>query len=132
MVENEERSEKIQIGGTEHRLILTTRATKEITKRYGGLEQMGDKLTDGKTVEEMLDEILWLITLLANQEVLIHNLQHPDEKKELLKEEDIELLTSPSELAGYKDAIMAAMIKGTKRNIPVPDEGKNAKSQAKA
>ena len=37
-----ERSAAINIGGTEYELILTTRATKEIAKRYGGLENLGE------------------------------------------------------------------------------------------
>lgn len=40
----EERSSLIEIGGMEYQLILTTKATKEIAKRYGGLENLGDKL----------------------------------------------------------------------------------------
>ena len=40
----EDRSQVITIGGMEHKLILTTKATKDITKRYGGLEKLGDKL----------------------------------------------------------------------------------------
>ena len=43
-----ERSAAINIGGTEYELILTTRATKEIAKRYGGLENLGDKLQIGR------------------------------------------------------------------------------------
>lgn len=39
----EDRSQVITIGGVEHKLILTTKATKDITKRYGGLEKLGDK-----------------------------------------------------------------------------------------
>ena len=31
----EDRSQVITIGGVEHKLILTTKATKDITKRYG-------------------------------------------------------------------------------------------------
>ena len=104
----EDRSQVITIGGVEHKLILTTKATKDITKRYGGLEKLGDKLLKNATMEESLGEVIWLIALLANQEILIHNLQHRDE---------IELLTNPYELAEYKDAIMAAMLKGTKRHV---------------
>ena len=37
-----ERSAKISIGGSEYELILTTKATKEIAKRYGGLEDLGE------------------------------------------------------------------------------------------
>ena len=70
----EDRSQVITIGGVEHKLILTTKATKDITKRYGGLEKLGDKLLKNATMEESLGEVIWLIALLANQEILIHNL----------------------------------------------------------
>ncbi|MFZ3578801.1 hypothetical protein [Virgibacillus sp. DJP39] len=113
----DERSAVIEIGGEEYKLILTTKATKEIAKRYGGLENLGNKLMNTKDFELALDEIVWLITLLSNQSILIHNLRNKDAKKELLTEEEIELLTTPFELAEYKNAIMASMMKGTKRHI---------------
>lgn len=113
----EERSAVIEIGGLEYKLILTTKATKEIAKRYGGLENLGAKLMNTKDFEMALDEIVWLITLLANQSILIHNLRNKDDKKELLTEDEVELLTTPFELAEYKNAIMASMLKGTKRHI---------------
>jgi len=117
-----ERSAVINIGGMEFELILTTRATKEIARRYGGLENLGDKLMKSENFEMALDEIVWLITLLANQSILVHNLKNKDNPKEILKEEDVELLTSPLELASYKSAITEAMFKGTKRNIESEDE----------
>lgn len=111
-----ERSAKISIGGLDYELILTTKATKEIAKRYGGLEDLGEKLMKAENFEMALDEIVWLITLLANQSIHIHNRLN-EEKKELLTEDDVELLTSPVEMATFKDAIMEAMFKGTKRDI---------------
>ena len=120
-----ERSSFINIGGEEYELILTTRATKEIAARYGGLENLGDKLLKNKNFEMALGEIVWLITLLANQSILIHNLKNRDEKKPLLTEEDVELLTVPSDLAEYKAAITEAMYKGTKRNIDSEEDSKN-------
>jgi hypothetical protein len=54
-----ERSAKINIGGTEHELVLTTRATKEIARRYGGLENLGEKLLKAENFELALDEIIW-------------------------------------------------------------------------
>lgn len=119
-----ERSSFINIGGEEYELILTTRATKEIAARYGGLENLGDKLLKNKNFEMALGEIVWLITLLANQSILIHNLKNRDEKKPLLTEEDVELLTVPSDLAEYKAAITEAMYKGTKRNIESEEDSK--------
>jgi hypothetical protein len=120
-----ERSALITIGGKDYQLILTTRATKEIAKRYGGLENLGNKLMKAENFEMALDEVIWLITLMANQSILIHNLQHKDEPRELLSEEAVELLTSPLELAAYKEAIMEAMLKGTKRNIESEPDIKN-------
>ena len=112
-----DRSAAVTIGGQSYEMILTTRATKEIAKRYGGLSNLGDKLMKSENFEMALDEIVWLITLLANQSVLIHNLQNPQDKRE-----PVELLTSPLELSTYKNAIMDAMFKGTKREIESEDE----------
>ena len=122
-----ERSAKINIGGAEYELTLTTRATKEIARRYGGLENLGEKLLKAENFELALDEIIWLITLLANQSILVHNLKHKDKPQETLTEEEVELLTSPLELAAYKSAITEAMFKGTARNIESEADPKNAR-----
>lgn len=119
-----DRGAAITIGGEQYELLLTTRATKEIAARYGGLEHLGDKLMKSENFENALDEIVWLITLLANQPILIHNLRNKDDQKELLSEEKVELLTSPFELGEYKNAIMEAMFKGTKRTIESEDNVK--------
>ena len=121
-----ERSAVIQIGGTDYEMILTTRATKEIAGRYGGLENLGQKLMRSENFEMALDEVVWLITLLANQSVLIHNLRNPEEKKEPLTAEMVELLTTPLDLAQYKSAIMEAMLRGTKRNVESETNSKKA------
>ena len=122
-----ERAASITIGGKEYELDLTTGATKQIAKRYGGLANLGDKLMKAENFENALDELIWLIALLANQSILIHNFQHPEDKRDLLTEETIELLTSPHELAVYKDAIMESMFRGTKRFVESePDPEKNA------
>ena len=120
-----DRSAVITIGGQEYRLVLTTRATKLIAARFGGLESLGDKLLKSENFESAIDEIVWLITMLANQSILIHNLQNPDQRP-LLTEETVELLTSPLDLAAYKDAIMEAMVRGTNRHVESEgSEGKN-------
>lgn len=121
-----ERSAVIKIGGEDYELVLTTRATKQIAARYGGLENLGEKLLKAENFELALDEIIWLITLLANQSILIYNLKHKDKPKETLTEDEVELLTSPLELGGYKAAITEAMFKGTARNIESEADPKNA------
>jgi hypothetical protein len=121
-----ERSAVITIAGEEYELILTTKATKAIAGRYGGLENLGERLMKAENFELALDEIVWLLTLLANQSVLIYNLRHKDAPRDLLTEEEMELLTSPLELASYKNAITEAMFKGTARNVL--SEGDTAKN----
>jgi len=117
-----ERSAVINIGGKEHELILTTRATKMIASRYGGLENLGEKLMKSENFEMALDEIVWLLTLLANQSILIRNLKNKNTPEDLLTEEEVELLTSPLDLAAYKNAITEAMFRGTKRNVESQEE----------
>ena len=121
----DERTAIVNIGGQEYEMLLTTRATKAIAGRYGGLENLGEKLMKAENFEMALDEIVWLITLLCNQPILVHNLKHPEDQKPELTAEEVELLTSPMELTAYKDAIMEAMYRGTKRNIESEPEGKN-------
>ena len=121
-----ERTATITIGDEEYTLLLTTKATKEIAGRYGGLENLGEKLMKSENFEMAIGEIVWLITLLANQSILIHNLKNKDAPKELLTEDVVELLTTPLDLAGYKTAITEALYKGTKRNVESEKGPKNA------
>lgn len=122
----DERKSVINVGGEDYELLLTTRATKEIAGRYGGLENLGDHLMKSENFEMAIGEIVWLISLLANQSILVHNLKHKDAPKELLTEEMVELLTVPADLATYKSAIMEALLKGTKRNVESEADVKNA------
>ena len=76
------RSAQITIGGKEYELLLTTKATKEIGKKYGGLSDLGDKLLKAENFETAIDELIWLISLLANQPILVHNAKNPQDKKD--------------------------------------------------
>lgn len=121
----DERSSIIKIGNKQYELLLTTKATREIAQKYGGLTNLGDKLIKSESPEDALGEVIWLIVLLANQPILIHNRQDKEHPEELLTEDDVELLTTPTDLADFKDAITECLYKGTKRNIESEDS-KNA------
>lgn len=120
-----ERSSRVTIGGKEYEMVLTTRATREIASRYGGLDHLGDELSQSENIGESLGEVVWLITLLCNQGIQIHNLRHPEDRQPELTTDEVELLTSPMDLADYKDAISEAMVKGTQRNIESEPDLKN-------
>ena len=120
-----ERSAVISIGGKEYELVLTTLATKEVAAKYGGLDKMGESLMTSENLTEQIDEVLWLIALLANQEIIRHNHFHPEDKQELLTEDIISLLTTPADLAECKNAIMEAIRKGTNREVESEADTKN-------
>ncbi|ADH93235.1 hypothetical protein EBF03_07585 [Arcanobacterium haemolyticum] len=115
----------VTIGGNNYELILTTRATREIAARYGGLEHLGQALETSEDFAHTLSEVIWLITLLANQSVAIHNLTHPNDQRQELTVEMVELLTVPADLSEYRGAIAAALQHGTRRTLttePAPKD----------
>lgn len=111
------RSATVSIGGEDYELVLTTKATRLIAERYGGLEHLGNALETSEDLGKTLGEVIWLITLLANQSVQIHNHRHPDDKRPELGEDEVELLTVPADLADYRGAIAEALQRGTRRDI---------------
>lgn len=123
-----ERGAMITLCGSQYELILTTKATKEINRRYGGLGKLGDRLSKAETFEETIDELVWLLTLLINQGLLVHNAVNKffaEKQKPLFSEDDIEVLTSPADFADYKGAIFEALQKGAMRHIKSEETSKN-------
>jgi hypothetical protein len=112
-----DRSALVSIGNREYELILTTKATRLIAERYGGLEYLGQALETSDDLGHTLGEVIWLITLLANQSVQIHNLRHPDDQRAELSVDEVELLTVPADLTDYRSAIAEALQRGTRREI---------------
>lgn len=125
----DDRGVMITIGGIEYELLLTTRATKEIAKRYGGLEELGEKMTNAKNFEAMINEVSYLITLLCNQSIMVENYKNPTAKRELLTEEIVEILTTPAELKTYSEALTEALKKGTEQFIKSESNPKNTESE---
>lgn len=120
-----ENNAKIVLDGKEYPLLLTTRAVREIGKQYGGLSKIGDEMMSKDNPDKALDTVIWLITLLANQPILIYNRAHKGEEKELLTVDDVELLTTPADLGVMQYAVKIAMNGGMKREI-ISEEQKKA------
>ena len=118
-----ERASSIRIGKKEYELLLTTRATREIGEKFGGLDKVGTKLAEAKDASESLSLVVWLVVLLANQSILRSNLE-TGEKKPTLTEEEVEILTSPADLNSYADAILECLVRGTKRDVESEEDPK--------
>ena len=117
-----DRGVMIDLGGQGHELLLTTRAAKLIGQRYGGVDEMTAKLAATGRIDTILEEIAWIIALLANQSIQLHNLRNAGTPKPLLTPEEVELLTAPVDLARYQEAITEAMVKGSRRHVLSQEE----------
>ena len=125
----DDRSVTVAIDGEEYKLLLTTRATMEIAKKYGGLDKMGEKMLQSGNEADALKELCWLIAVLANQTIMIYNLRHNDAPKKVVSAEELELITNPADLNELQDGVIEAINKGVKRNVVSEDDGKNAQGE---
>lgn len=106
-------------------LLLTLKATRDIATRYGGLEELGNKMLESMDLNGMIDEIVWLIVVLANQCILIDNLENKTNKP-LLTPNELELKMDPYDMTSYREAILAALQAGQKQHVQSEEEPKNA------
>lgn len=120
----EEKKAIVKIGNKEYELILTTKATRAISKKFGGLTNLGKRLEDNSNVDEGLEDAIFLITLLANQSIIKDNYEN-GKNEPLLTEDQVELLTKPVDFVDFKDAILLALLNGTKREVVSEDTEKN-------
>ncbi len=117
---------EIEIAGSTYPLNFSTKAAKEIAKRYDGLENIEDAFS-GKAVDAMMDEIVWLLSLLIAQGVAYKRIVEGEEVKGITAEE-LEVVLGVADMAGLKDKIMDAMMGGMKREVEVEVDPKNAET----
>jgi hypothetical protein len=108
--------DKIIIDGAEYALLTNTAALKEIAVKFGGLEEAGAELFQSDVVKA-LDTTLWLLELLLNQAIKLHNYKNPNDKKPLMTAEYLELATNFPDLSSYQQAVVSSMQKGMKKSV---------------
>ena len=117
---------EIEIAGKLYPLNFSTKAAKEIAKRYDGLENIEDAFS-GKAVDAMMDEIVWLLSLLISQGVAYKRIVDGEEVKGITADE-LEVVLGVADMSGLKDKIMGAMLTGMKREVEVEIDPKNAET----
>jgi hypothetical protein len=117
---------EIEIAGSTYPLNFSTKAAKEIAIRYDGLENIEGAFS-GKAVDAMMDEIVWLLSLLIAQGVAYKRIVAGEEVKGITAEE-LEVVLGVADMAGLKDKIMDAMMGGMKREVEVEVDPKNAEA----
>ncbi len=107
------RSVEVTIGEKTYDMILTSAATLAITEKFGGLAELG-KAMAGNGDADAIKNTLWLVTLLCNQSVAIHNLWHPESPEPKLTEEAVMLLTTPEDFKEFAEKVTIAITKGAR------------------
>ena len=117
---------EIEIAGSTYPLNFSTKAAKEIAQRYGGLENIEDAFS-GKAVDAMMDEIVWLLSLLISQGVAYKRIVEGEEVKGITADE-LEVVLGVADMTDMKDKIMNAMLGGMKREVEVEIDPKNVET----
>jgi hypothetical protein len=118
------RLSEINIAGTTYPLNFSVKAAKEISERYGGLENV-DKAFTGKSVDEMMNEVIWLLSVLIGQGVAYKRIVEGEEIKSITTDE-LEIVLGVADLSDLKDQIMGAMLNGMDREVEV--DAKNSET----
>lgn len=112
----------------ERELKFNLNALKKIKEKYGSLDKMQEKLT-AKTDDplDVIDDIIWLLTLLANQPIIELNMDikrgiAQGTEEQLLDEEYIGLKFDIKDMLKQKQNIFAALTDGMAFTAVSPDE----------
>lgn len=125
----DERLTYIEICGKKYPMMLSVWATKQIVKRFGGLQEVGEKMQQAE-YSEQIDSVVWLLMILINAGIMYCN--YKDGTKEpQITQEMIEGLSNPSDFIEYRDAVYTAMNKGAERHIR-SEEGIDEKNAERA
>ena len=135
IVTPQQRTAKINLGGKEYEMLLTTEAVMRITEHFGGIDKVGEKLANSKDLSEQVKDVLWLLTLLVNQGIRRSNLKRRLEGETFVavkefEEGDIGVLTDIGDLVRLKNDLIGAMMLGLTKNIEsdVPEGAANSKN----
>lgn len=92
----------ITIRQQEYPAVFNTAALEEVTRRYGGLTELGETM---KEPAKAIAEIAWLIAQLTTQGAALKKLQEGVETK-TYNADEIKILMSPKELMDQSDLVI--------------------------
>lgn len=104
------RTAKIEIDGREHLLCFSARVVRACTEKYGGVEKIGDALSEGSPVET-LDEAVWLLATMMDAGARYAKLNGIDNPPPLSAEDMLDVCDL-SDFAAFKDKITETITNG--------------------
>lgn len=117
---------EIDIAGKTYPLNFSTRAAKQMAARYGGMDQI-DTAFEGKGIDEMLDDVIWMLALLIDQGVAYRRIID-GVQVDAVSADDLEVLLGMGDLVRIKDVLLEAMLAGAGREVEAEPDPKNAEA----
>lgn len=117
---------EIEIAGKRYPLNFSVKAAREFSERYGGLENI-DKAFEDKSVNEMLDEVTWMLFLLIEQGAAYKKIVD-GEVIDILTIEELEIVVGVPDLENLQVSLLGAMSAGMSREVEVEPDQKNAET----
>ena len=116
----EDRMTTAEIGGKKYKLLFSLAAAKEVCKKYGSLDKIGDNLMQGAN-EAAIESLSWILSLLIEQGRRALELEG-DTSQPKLTAEKIESLLTLGDIPALIPTVRECITRGTKRNIHTEDE----------
>lgn len=121
------RAVSVVIDGEEFEMILTTKAAADVDREFGGFDEIA-AVVDGEDRGASVAMASKLIALLCNAGTERYNYRHRETPRRMLEPEEIEILTTPGEMAELLGSAVEAVRRGRQTYIESeksPGESKN-------
>lgn len=116
----------VTIAGKQYPLNFSTRAAKKVAEKYGDITEIGAMFEKDKVVE-MLDEVIWLLSILIAEGAAYERIVNGDDSVKPIPYEDLEVILGLADLQGLQADIMGAVHAGQQTTVEVEPE-KNEKT----
>ena len=117
---------EIELAGRKYPLNFSTKAVKDFSARYGGLENITSAFSDRKA-DEALEELIWMLSVLIAQGVAYMRLVDGEDVQGITADE-LEVVLGLGDLGGLKDKLMDALTSGMSRTVEVQVDPKNGET----
>lgn len=121
------RAVSVVIDGEEFEMLLTTKAAADVDREFGGFDEIA-AVVDGEDRGASVAMASKLIALLCNAGTERYNYRHRETPRRMLEPEEIEILTTPGEMAELLGSAVEAVRRGRQTYIESeksPGESKN-------
>jgi hypothetical protein len=116
-----EKGREVEINGKKYNLVYTSAAMLGIIEKFGDVEGMADKLQENQA--EAAHIVPWLISLLANQGIMLETGNAKPTNPDLIDSDWVALYTMPRDWEYLMGECMAAIAIGNGTYHETPKEG---------